>query len=76
MKTMSTQCPLCGRGFAKGEAIATAVVRLPFGVVGASFHESCFRGDEQGAKAILREAVSMATSLVGSMSSPTPPVVH
>jgi uncharacterized protein (UPF0212 family) len=73
---MSTRCPICGQGFAKGEMLETAFVFLPFGVVGVSFHQRCFRGDEQKAQQLVQEAVEKATALARGGSSPTPPVIH
>jgi len=76
VKTMSTRCPICGQGFAKGEMLETAFVFLPFGVVGVSFHRRCFRGDEQKAQQLVQEAVEKATALARAGSSPAPPVIH
>ena len=76
MRTMSTRCPICGQGFVQGEMLETAFVLLPFGVVGMSFHQRCFRGNEQKAQQLVHEAVEKATALARAGSSPTPPVIH
>jgi len=77
VKTMSARCPLCGGAFTEGEPMVTAVVRMPFGAVGISFHKRCFADDEARAQRIVRDAVDTAAAFVSSLSSPTPaPAVH
>jgi len=76
VKTMSTLCPICGRAFQRGDMVKTAVVELPFGLVGMSFHEACFDGEEARAQQLIQEAVEKAMALARGCSSPTPLTIH
>jgi len=78
MRTMSTRCPICGRGFAGGEIrmVKTVIVNLPFGLVGISFHESCFLQHREKANEFVRQAVEKAVAFMVTGPSPPPPVIH
>jgi len=73
---MSERCPLCGEGFVKGEPVETAVMTVPGGFAGVSFHQRCFTGDPKGAQAIIDRVEGQARQIARDLAQPTPGIMH
>ena len=79
MRTMSTACPICGLAFAKDEMVKTATVSLPFGLLGISFHETCFLAESTRAYELIEEAIVKAIEIAAKIAGgtlPAPPMIH